>query len=201
MLNLLESCPGRRCPWGDALGWAWAGADQTPHLEAKCSAPGAERSFPTLQHLLAAQLAGGTQLLLRNKSPSSGKGTGRQLGAGGGRLPLHRAAGAKCPAKQLLCGALRSGIRGPLLSPGPFGGSSRGGMERGDLLSDGGPRGSGDSVLGAIGGLHTPTLLLGASEVPAASLMVSSARGSAKCAFWPEMGKGKKKSWLFLFLF
>lgn len=119
-------------------------------------------------------------------------------------MPLPCAAGAKCPAKPtLLCGASVRGVRGPLLSPGPFGGSSWHGMERGtpQHTHDGGPQGSGDSVLGMVGGLRAPALLPGASEVPAALLMASSNRDSAKCAFWLEAGKGKKSHGFFLFFF
>lgn len=79
-----------------------------------------------------------------------------------------------------------------MLSPGVFGVSSKGGTERKTHSHDGGAQIVGNSVLGAVGGLHPPALLAGASEVPTALLMASSTRGSAKCTFCMEMGKEKK---------
>lgn len=73
------------------------------------------------------------------------------------------------------------------------------GWRGGTLLCDGRPWGGGNSVLSTVGGLRTPALLPGASEVLAALLMASSTRGFAKCAFWRETGK-KVMAFAFLFL-
>lgn len=73
------------------------------------------------------------------------------------------------------------------------------GCRGGSPPHDEGRCGGEDCGLGTAGGLCTPVLLLGASEVPAALLMASSAQGSAKCAFRPETGKGKKSHGFFFF--
>lgn len=108
----------------------------------------------------------------------------------GGRVPFTCAAGCKMPCITL----------GDLCAPrGPLEAAAGTGWRGGAPPCDGGPQGSGDSVLGIVSGLHTLAFLPRASEVLAVLLMASSAQGSAKCAFCPEMGKGKKSHGFFFF--
>lgn len=89
----------------------------------------------------------------------------------------------------------------PCSLQGPLEAAAGAGWGGGPSPCDGGPWGSRDSGFGVVGGLRTPALLPGASEVLAAPLMASSAQGSAKCAFWLETGKGKKGHGFSFFFF
>lgn len=86
----------------------------------------------------------------------------------------------------------------PCSPQGPLEAAAEAGWRGGPSPCHGGSR---DSGFGVAGGLRTPALLPGASEVLAAPLMASSAQGSAKCAFWLETGKGKKGHGFSFFFF